>query len=447
MNRRAWIRGAPGACAHVLRTAMRARVAVALCLSAVACAAVAVGSEPHAPLDLPPAALVERALSEHPSVLAAQAGIAVGQAEQARYRAGPYEYSVRVGAQQRQVTVAPTHRFGEWGVALEKPFRLPAKRRIDGELGQNAVTVSEQAYGDALHEAGRALLALWFAWIREAEQVRQWQKQVEVLQGQLDIVDKRVKAGDAPQLEVVLAQSALAQAKSAFRQAQLREQQAATNLNKRFPQIVLPPKPTLLEPTPPTQDLDYWRQQVLARSHRLALARAEVKRADLSAARAQSDLTPDPTVGIHYDSERGGEERIVGLSLSIPLPGGARRATAHALEAQASMASQREAATLAAVGAETDNLYAGAVAAYQSWQNIQAAAVGMARSADLMSRAYAIGEANLTDVLTARRQAIDARLAATLAQIDAAETHYRLLLDAHQLWRFSREGQAADRLP
>lgn len=57
----------------------------------------------------------------------------------------------------------------------------------------------------------------------------------------------------------------------------------------------------------------------------------------------------------------------------------------------------------------------------------------------MTARAYALGEAGLTDLLIARRQAIEARLAATVARIDAAEARYGLLLDAHQLWPLDHE--------
>ncbi len=56
-----------------------------------------------------------------------------------------------------------------------------------------------------------------------------------------------------------------------------------------------------------------------------------------------------------------------------------------------------------------------------------------------MARAYALGEIGLADVLTARRLAIEARLAAITAQLEAAQARYRLLLDAHQLWPLGLE--------
>jgi outer membrane protein TolC len=54
----------------------------------------------------------------------------------------------------------------------------------------------------------------------------------------------------------------------------------------------------------------------------------------------------------------------------------------------------------------------------------------------LSERAYALGAANLAEVIAARRMALEAELAATLARLDAAEARYRLMLDAHELWAF-----------
>lgn len=59
--------------------------------------------------------------------------------------------------------------------------------------------------------------------------------------------------------------------------------------------------------------------------------------------------------------------------------------------------------------------------AYDNWRNLQAAAEQLERGAAMTARAYALGEAGLTDLLIARRQAIEARLAATVARMDAAE--------------------------
>ncbi len=56
------------------------------------------------------------------------------------------------------------------------------------------------------------------------------------------------------------------------------------------------------------------------------------------------------------------------------------------------------------------------------------------QNAELVARAYSLGESSLGETLVARRQALEASLAESLARLDANEARYRLLLDAHQLW-------------
>lgn len=383
--------------------------------------------------DLPPLVQVTAAMTNYPTVLAAKSGIKVGEANRTRLQAGPYEVGVRLGTARRRVE-DPFQRLAEWDVGVERPLRLPGKARIDAELGDQGVAQAGLAYGDALHEAGRTLLKMWFAWVREHAQVRQWQNQAAVLMEQLETVNKRMRAGDAPQLEAGMAEAALAQAESSLKQAESRERVAANDITLRFSGIALPPQPPLVAPQPLEQGLDYWREQILQHNHELGLARAEAKRAQLVAARAGADTTPDPTVGIRYSSELGGAERVAGLSIVIPFPGQARSAVAAAAQAQTEAAAQREATVVRKLNAEAANNFAQARAAYESWQSMRTVAERIQRNAELMGRAYSLGETGLLDVLTARRQAIETQLTTTLAQLDAAEARYRLLLDAHQLW-------------
>lgn len=383
--------------------------------------------------DLPPLSTVEAALADYPAVLAARAGIREGEANRARQVAGTYETNVRVLGQRR--TLSETDQaYSEWGVALERPLRLPGKARLDEQLGSQEVSQAQIVYGDAMHEAGRTLLKAWFAWQREVAQTRQWQAQVEVLKEQAAVAAKRVRAGDASGLEKSLAEASLAQAEASLAQSRGRERVAASDLAVRFARIPLPAQPVIAEPQPLTQDRPYWQEQILAHSHELALARAQVQRERLVAARSGADRMPDPTAGIHYASEFGGRERIVGVSVSIPLPGAARAAASDGAQARAEAAASREAGVLRKLEAEIAGTFAVAQSAYDNWHNLRAAAERVDASANLTARAYALGEGGITDVLNARRQALEGRLAATVAQIDAVESRYRLLLDAHQLW-------------
>ncbi len=384
--------------------------------------------------DLPSLKMVVKSMANNPMVLGAQAGIKVEQANQSRLEAGSYEYSVRLGSQQRTVRTDPTQRFNEWDVALERAFRLPSKVTIDTELGTQGVAQAKLAHGDALHESGRLLLKTWFVWLRERYQVLQWIDQTNVFKKQLVIVNKRIKAGDAPKLEGLVAEAALAQAESTLQQVKLREQIAITDITHRFPGIVTPEKIELTLPEVLPNDFSYWRDQILQHNHELGLARGETKHWQLMASRAHADKMPDPSLGIRYVNERSGEERLVGVTFSMPLPGQARRAVSESMLAHSEIAAQKEAGTLAKLNAETANSYASVSAAFESWQKSRDAADRIKSNAELISRAYSLGEASLTDVLNARRQSLETSLNATMAQIDAAENRYRLLLDAHQLW-------------
>lgn len=395
--------------------------------------------------DLPPLKTVISVMANNPAVLAAQSGIKLGEASRARLQAGPYEYNVRLGTARRNISQPdPSGRLREWDVALERPIRLPGKLAADEELGQEGVTQARAAYGDALHEEERKLLKMWFAWARENAQARQWQTQAATLKEQLTIVNKRVRAGDAPRLEAELAEAAVAQAEASLHQAQLRETVAATELTKHFAGITLPEKlaPAPLEPL--QQGLDYWRDLILQHNHELALSRSETRLARLHAARSTAERTPDPSLGVRYSSELGGNERVVGLSVAIPLPGAARSAKTQESQASAEIAAQREALVLRKLQAETENTFASARANYTGWQSAQAAADRMQRNAELVARAYALGEMSLTEVLNARRLAIEANLAAALARFDAAEARYRLMLDAHLLWPLDEDEGEAD---
>lgn len=391
--------------------------------------------------DLPPLNVVTVVMANSPQVKAAEAGIDLEQANARRLSAGPYEFNAKLGTRQR--TVDNEGNFNEWEAGLERGLRLPGKARIDQQLGAQGVRQARLALGDALHESGRSLLRYWFTWLQEHAQVKQWQEQTAVLKQQLTIVNKRIAAGDAPALERSLSEAALAQAVYALKQAELRAQMAATDLKQRYPGLALPDSPVFVEPEPLQEELDDWRTRILEHNHELALMRGEVGRAQLHLNRSSADRAPDPTVGLNTTSERGGAEQVTGLFLSIPLPGEARAAAQSAALAQSSIAAQNEAETLRRLNAEIINTYASAASAYESWQSARTAADGMQRNAELMSRAYTLGEAGLNEVLITRRQAQESNLAAVLAQLGSREARYRLMLDAHLLWPLDkREGEA-----
>lgn len=385
--------------------------------------------------DLPSASQVRMALEQDPSVRAALTSIGYEQTQQRRLDAGPYEFTVRADGARRRVSEPEIPgSFNEWAVALERPLRLPGKGSIDRNLGVQGVNVARLSAGDAMHEAGRNLLHLWFQWLKERAQLSLWQQQADIAKQQQAAVEKRKRAGDAPRMELNLAQAAAIQAESSLVQARGREATARSTLSRSFPALSIPEKPTLVEPTALAQDVGYWTEQIFQHSHQLAAARAEVKRRELLARRADADRMPDPTIGVRYSNEFGGSEKVAGIYLSIPIPSRARTAARDGDLLQIEQAHHREAAAMRQIEIETAASVESVSSSRESWLRLRQAAEGMQQHAQLVARAYQLGESGMPEMLTARRLMLEAQLAAVAAQLEAQESRYRLLLDAHRLW-------------
>lgn len=396
-------------------------------MSGVACA-----TEINRP-DLPPPAQVERALNEHLLVLNATSGLKLEQANQRKWNSGPYEFNLRAGSSQRNI-VNTGQKLKEWDVALERPLRLFNKISLDESIGAASVARAEFARGDAHHEAGRLLLKLWFNWQREQASSALWQKQVDILKQQARMTEKRVKAGDAPKLELNQAIAAAAQAGVSWHQAQMRAQLAGNDLTRPFPAIQLAEN---LQPSIPEaieHDFAFWKSRIFDDNHELGMVQAHNQVQQLLVQRSRADQIPDPTVGLRYSHEMGGNEKVAGVYLMVPLSIGHRSATTEGIEQQAAMAADQASFVKRRLEGDVYAAHLVAVKSVETWQQAHEAATSIRNNADLVAKAYTLGEASLSDSLTARRFALESSLAEHLAQLDANEARYRLLLDAHQLW-------------
>ncbi len=388
--------------------------------------------------DLPPMKQVNTALDNHLLVLNAHSTLKFEQANQRKWNSGNYEFNLRAGSGQRQL-VDLGQTFQEWDVALERPLRLPNKVGIDQDIGAASLARADFALGDAHHEAGRLLLRLWFAWLREQTQVGLWQQQAAIFAQQAEVVGKRVRAGDAPQLELNLARAAHAQAQVSVQQAGLRAQLAANDLQRQFPAIPLPEEIVLPIPQAIAEDYKVWQERIMNDNHELGMVQAQAQVQQLLAQRSRADQLPDPTIGLsysnaHYPHQVGGNEIVTGVYLSVPIPSGARTATAQGAEQQAYIAADQAEFVKHRLQNDIYAAYHQAVRSYTTWQQAHEAAVAIRENAELIGKAYRLGEGGLSDSLSARRIAQEATLAENLAQLEANEARYRLLLDAHQLW-------------
>lgn len=396
----------------------------------------AAAGEPPMPADLPPAAAVQRALDAHPQVRAAQARLRVAQAEHERLKAGGHEYELGLASQRRDTRGGPD--YTEWSASLSRGLRLPGKADLDRRIGQQGVLEAEERVGDARHEAARQLLELWYAARQAALEAGLWRQQAALLADQKRIVETRLKRGDAARLDLLQAEAALAQAQSQSAAAGAREQAARAELSARFPELPAPAD-SAAEPVAPEGDPALWLARTLDHNHELLAAQRAMEQAQLLARRAAAERRPDPTLGLHLASEQSGDERIVGVSLSLPLPGGARRAEAQVGLARAQALAELEADTRRRLTAEAAVNWQRAAAGVDSWRRLEAAAQAIQRHADLARRAHELGEVGLSEALLARRAALDAQLAAGQARLAANAAGARLLLDAHRLWPLDGE--------
>lgn len=402
--------------------------AVWVLATAAANAANAVDS---APADLPPADAVERALDGHPQVRAAQARLAAARAEDRRLQAGEHPLGLNLSSQRRNTNGGPDYQ--EWGVGIERAWRLPGKLGLDQAIGSKGIAEAQERVGDARHETARQLLGLWYARLQTTVETQLWQRQVEFLREQRRTTEIRVKSGDAARLDSLQAESALAQVEAEARRAEARAEVAQAELAAQFPELSSAAGDSV-EPTMPGEGEAVWIARSLMHNHEILSVQRAQERLNLQAQRADADRLPDPRLGLHYARELGGLENIVGVSLSIEIPGASQRAKSAMYRAEAAATAEEVAAVRRRLQAEAAGNWQRASAGVDSYRRLKAAAESVERHADLTRRAYDLGELNLYEVLQARRAALEARLAAEQERLAANRAIARLLLDAHSLW-------------
>ena len=115
-------------------------------------------------------------------------------------------------------------------------------------------------------------------------------------------------------------------------------------------------------------------------------------------------------------------------------------ATAEGAVQQAAIAADQEAFVKRRLEGDIYAAHIQAISSFATWQQAHEAAQAIRSNAELVGKAYSLGESSLSDSLIARRFALESSLAENLAQLDANEARYRLLLDAHQLWPLGNDG-------
>lgn len=400
------------------------------CLIALAMGAAHAAPLPPAP-GLLPTEVVRPLLELDPEVAAARAGREVARQDALLLDASPHEWNAKLSGQRRSVDGGGRHQ--EWNAGVERALRLPGKAGADRRIGQALLDEGEARYGEALHETARELLGLWLDWAHAEQGERLAAAHLRAARDNLDIVDKRVKAGDAARLDASVARAELAEQQRAGIEAGTAAAVAWARLNARFPALgrqfsALP------APQPLDQTAAFWRERILSQSDALKIAEALWQKAQAHGERRRAEKIPDPTVGVYTASEAGGRERVTGVTLSIPLPGGLRGAHATRSAHAAEMSRQELALAKRALESRVGVALATARGAYDGWQSAESGAAAMRDNARLTQRAYALGETDLQALLAVGRQATTAEQNALAARVAAARGYYGVLVDAHLVW-------------
>lgn len=388
------------------------------------------------PTYLPAESAVREAVAQSPDVLTAEARRDAVLARADGIRAGTAETVVRAIGQGRQVR-DPSERHAEGQIAVERPLRLWGKAQADGQLADAAAEAGQLAVKDARHEASRQILALWFGAVRAGQARQAAQENAKAAADLAALTARRVQLGDASRLDAELAAADRARTEAALATAVAAEQTAQAELRARFPGLGHPSfsADTVLPPLP-QEPPDRLRTQYIQDSHEYRLAMAEEVQAQQMAKRADLERRPDPTVGMFVTVERGGAERIMGVSVAMPIGSVHRRSAALAAAAEAEAAARRRLGSERRLGAEFDVLY-GNLQGKRASAQAQMEAVTLQKSAsDRATRSYRAGESGLTELLATRRSLAEALLAERLARVDLLEADSRLKLDLHRMWDF-----------
>ena len=399
-------------------------------------AAAASTAERPTPPDLPATAMARQAIDEDFQVIEARRVLDASKHGAAALRASPHEWTAKLSAQRRSVDTRGT--TNEWTAGVERTIRVGGKATIDRDLGDIELEIALARISEARHEAARKLATLWVEAQAATRRRDLWAAQLSFADTSLRAVEIRQRAGDASALDVNIARGDRFEVQRQLSAAVTAETKATETLAVRFPALKFEAKP-LNEPTAIDMTRAEWRERIVSESDPVRMATGLLKKAELTAARSRADRIPDLTLGLYTSSEAFRSERVIGVSVSIPLSGTYRseRMLQSLQEVEAARArlerQRRDTET------EIVEAYVEATGGLERWRLAAQGLTTTQESARLTQRAYTLGEADLQTLLQARRQALEATTAAEQARVEALRWQHRLLIDAHLIWGLADE--------
>ena len=404
-----------------------------------------VSAEPALDQVLPPPDASKQSLSQHPTVRSAVSDQDYANFAGQGLKLG-HPWTVRAGMQLRNTDAQDGQTKSnsyEPNFGVEKQIRLPGKYRLDQDLAQRGMSIAELKYEDAKHEVAKTLLNQWFAYMRSALQLTRLEEQQARIQHYMQMTQQRIRAGDAPRLELMLLSNESRQIEEQYMQAKTAYYQAQQLLSRDY-QGKIPEhwSSDVIKIRPLEYTQTEWIQQVLSANHELELAKTQAAQQDALVKREKLNRVANPTVGVGYSREQSGIENLMSVSVSIPLASRQVRIASGMAMAEAQKANFEIGRVENRLRQETQywftQMESATVRSEQAQQNL----AQLQQQHGLMQKAYKLGELSLNELLLHSQQLVDARGRIDQAKIDYAESLSLLLLNSHQLWPLHEDHQA-----
>jgi outer membrane protein TolC len=305
-------------------------------------------------------------------------------------------------------------------VALSSTIWTPGQKTRRVRYAKHyAIELDAQREQTRLLIAGQVRARFWEAAAAQ-EALLEKEDHLQHLQELARDVDRRVKAGDLPRSDTLLAQQEVLVAQSAAIMARGNAKAALAGVTLLTGLSALPP--AVPEPAA-AMDMP-----VPVRLH-AAEAAEQRARSAIAAASAQSSAAP--TIALSMRRERDGvsgpNDRSIGIALQIPLVGSQRnrsleKAAATQLAAASAELVQTRAEVEAAVGLAQSRLRDAEQALDLAEQRVAAAH----EHTRLFEKAFALGESPLSDLLRSRTQSHEAGLAVRQQRIALGQARAEL---------------------
>lgn len=389
---------------------------------------------------------VRSALERHPQLLAAEAFAAAKSQEMLALRQGP-SWQAKAEWQRRVVSAqgaSSSESFKETRVGLERAWRSGTQRSADEQVAAHLQRAAIHRQELAEHELTRQFLKLWMDIQRTRALLAMWEDAVLQDEERLTQTRRRHQLGDASKLdqwaregETLLSRKALLKAQGDHLSAQeamriqfpdWREGQNGASETGRWSASTLAQLATV---TPE----GHWLESLVARDHGLHQAQAHLAVQEAHALQAGAARSLSPVLGLSMGRERGGQERVIGVSFSVPLGQQAIREAGF----QSALSSTQEARWLLEdAGREARIL------AHRRLQDLASAQAGwvlcrqaLAYSQDSFranERGVTLGELSRADLTLARKQLLEDRAREIEARFDFLEAAGSVFVDLHWLW-------------